>query len=192
MAHINLLPWREAARKEMQKVFLTILAATCLCAFLAMFGVSLLYSEMITGQLKRNAHIEQELVILDRRIDEIKILNETRRNLRQRMALIEQLQSSRNLGTQVFGEVAKTVPAGIYLGQLEKKNDAVLIIGKSESNNRLSHMIRQVEESPLLQFVNLQSITAGKDMAKILSDFTMQIKVESYLKTGAEQEVKTP
>jgi type IV pilus assembly protein PilN len=192
MSHINLLPWREAARKEQQKVFLTILAAACICAFMLMFGVSLLYGEMVTGQLKRNQFIEQELTIIDAKIAEIQKLDETRKGLRQRMALIEQLQSSRNLGTHVFGEVAKAVPAGIYLAELEKKDQAVLIVGKSESNNRLSHMIRQVEESPLLQFVNLQSITAGKDQSQILSDFTMQLKVDAFAEVPIAQEVKTP
>lgn len=188
MAHINLLPWREAARKEKQKEFLTILAAVSIGAFALMFAVSMVFGEKLTGQLKRNAYINNELAVLDAKIAEIKSLNDTKTGLQQRMALIEQLQSSRNLGTQVFSEIARTVPAGIYLAELEKKNNAVLIIGKSESNNRLSHMIRQVEDSELLSFVNLQSITAGKDEAKILSDFTLQLKVDSF----SERENTTP
>lgn len=180
MAHINLLPWREAARAAKQKEFLIILAACATIAFLIMFAVSTYFAKRIEGQLKRNAFIESELAILDTKIAEIKKLEDTKNSLQQRMALIEQLQSSRNLGTQVFSEIANTVPPGIYLAELEKKNDAVLVIGQSESNNRLSHMIRQIESSELLQFVNLQSITAGKGETKVLSDFTMQLEVNSF------------
>ena len=179
MAHINLLPWREEARREKQKLFLTLLVATCILSFLTVFGISLIYGEMVAGQLKRNAYIESELKVLDARIAEIKVLTETKKSLQQRMSLIEQLQSSRNLGTQVFTEVAKTVPAGIYLAELEKKSEAVLVVGRSESNNRLSNMIRQVEGSELLEFVNLQSITAGQE-SRLLSDFTLQLKVDRF------------
>ncbi len=186
MAHINLLPWREAARKAKQKEFLTILATVCVLSFALMFAVSMVFGEKVKGQLNRNAYIDAEIKVLDARIAEIKKLEESKANLQQRMALIEQLQSSRNLGTQVFGEVAKTVPAGIYLAELEKKKTSVLIIGQSESNNRLSYMIRQVEDSPLLQFVNLQSITAGKGETQILSDFTMQLSVDGFTELEAE------
>ncbi len=186
MPHINLLPWRDAARKEKQKEFLTILAVVCIISFVAVFGVNLVYAELVAGQIKRNAFIDAEIKVLDAKIAQIKTLEEAKKSLQQRLALIEQLQSSRNLGTQVFGEVAKTVPAGIYLASLEKKNDSVLIVGKSESNNRLSHMIRQIEESKLLEYVNLQEITAGEgEQAAILSDFTMQLKVDAF---GSQQQ----
>lgn len=181
MAYINLLPWRDEARKAKQKEFIIILAVSCLLAFGAMFGINTYFAKKVEGQLKRNEFINSELKILDQKINEIKKLEETKANLRQRMALIEQLQSSRNLGTQVFSEIAKTVPAGIYLAELEKKENALLVIGKSESNNRLSHMIRQIEESKLMEFINLQSITAGKEATEVLSDFTLQIKVNNFL-----------
>jgi type IV pilus assembly protein PilN len=193
MAHINLLPWRDAARAEKQKLFLTILASVSIFAFLGIFGVSLVFGERVAGQLKRNAFIEAELVILDARIAEIATLSETKNSLQQRIALIEQLQSSRNLGTMVFTEVAKTVPAGIYLAEFEKKGSAVLINGKSESNNRLSHMIRQVELSNLLSYVNLEKITAGTSQAQILSDFTIQLKVNAiYQNKEKSVEGKAP
>ena len=180
MAHINLLPWRDAARKEKQKEFLIILGAAAGIAFLIMFSISSYFAKRIEGQLKRNAFIETQTAVLDTKIAEIRKLEDTKKSLQQRMALIEQLQSSRNLGTQVFSEVANTVPPGIYLSELEKKNDAVLVVGQSESNNRLSHMIRQIEASELLKFVNLQSITAGTGASQVLSDFTMQLEVESF------------
>lgn len=189
MPHINLLPWRDAARKERQKEYLTILATICILSFMAMFGVNLVYSELLTGQKKRNAYIDTEIKKLDAKIAQIKTLEDSKKSLQQRMSLIEQLQSSRNLGTQVFSEIAKTVPAGIYLATLEKKSNAVLVVGKSESNNRLSHMIRQVEDSALLEYVNLQEITAGEgEQAAILSDFTMQIQVITYGQENTTEE----
>ncbi|WP_334313337.1 PilN domain-containing protein [Psychrosphaera algicola] len=108
-------------------------------------------------------------------------MNDTKDNLNQRIRLIEQLQSSRNLGTQVLNEVAAIVPAGIYLTRVEKKDNLILVTGRSESNNRLANMIRQIDKSELLSDAILESIVAGKKENSLLSNFKMTIKVTEYL-----------
>lgn len=180
MAYINLLPWREAARKESQKQYLTVLTATAMMSFLLIFLINIIYNARIDGQAERNRYLENEIKVLDQRIAQIRTLNDTRKNLQQRMSLIEQLQGSRNLGTQIMDAIAQSVPAGVYLTQLEKKGTALLLVGKSESNNRLSNLLREAEESDLLSSPLLEFIEAGKDNTSLLSNFKMHLKVEGY------------
>mgnify|MGYP006158948221 CR=1 FL=1 len=89
--------------------------------------------------------------------------------------LFEQLQRSRNLGTQIMDEVAKTVPAGVYLVSMDKKFNRLLVTGKSESNNRLSSLLRVIEQSPLLTQPVLEFIQASKEDSGLLSDFKMHL-----------------
>lgn len=180
MAYINLLPWREAARNEEQKQYLSILTATAMLSFLLILLLNLLYTARVDGQIQRNSYLEKEISILDQRIAEIRLLNDTKKNLQQRMLLIEQLQSSRNLGTQIIDAIARSVPAGVHLTQLEKRGSSLLLIGKSESNNRLSGLLRQAEKSALLSNPLLEFIETDKDNVSSLSNFKMQLKVESY------------
>jgi type IV pilus assembly protein PilN len=180
MAYINLLPWREAARKEKQKQYVTVLAMTAVMSFLVFFLINMVYSSMIDGQYQRNRYLENEIKVLDQRIAEIRTLNETKRSLQQRMSLIEQLQGSRNLGTEIMSDIAKVVPSGIYLTQLEKKGSNLLLIGRSESNNRLSTMLRDAEQSDLLDSPLLEFIEAGKDESRLLSNFKMHLTVKGY------------
>lgn len=180
MAYINLLPWREAARKERQKNYVMVLALTALVSFLMCFLINMIYNARLDGQAKRNQYLESEIRILDQRIAEIRTLNETKRSLQQRMTLIEQLQGSRNLGTEVMLEITRIVPAGVYLTQLEKKGSALLLLGKSESNNRLSNMLREAEQSELLTTPYLEFIEAGKERSSLLSDFRMHVKIAGY------------
>lgn len=189
MAYINLLPWRDAARKERQKQFLTILTATAVLSFLLVFVVNMIYGARIEGQVQRNSFLESEIKVLDQRIAEIRALNETKKSLQQRMALISQLQGSRNLGTQIMDEIARAVPAGVYLTQLDKKGTSLLLVGKSESNNRLSNMLREAEESELLSAPYLEFIEAGKDSVSLLSNFKMHLTVKGY---EAVQGAETP
>ncbi|MDP5136754.1 PilN domain-containing protein [Rheinheimera baltica] len=180
MAYINLLPWRDAARKERQKQYLTILTATAICSFLLVFLINVVYDTRIEGQLQRNQYLINEIAVLDQRIKDIDTLKETKKNLQQRMSLITQLQGSRNLGTQIMDEIASSVPAGVYLTELEKKGTSLLLVGKSESNNRLSNLLREAEESELLSEPYLEFIEAGKDSVSLLSNFKMHLTVKGY------------
>ena len=180
MAYINLLPWRDAARKERQKQYLTVLSATAIVTFLLVFLVHMFFNSRIEGQQRINQYLQTEIKILDQRIAEISALKDTKKSLQQRMALISQLQGSRNLGTQIMEEVAAAVPAGVYLTELEKKGTSLLLIGKSESNNRLSNLLRAAEESELLSAPYLEFIEAGKDTTSLLSNFKMHLTVKGY------------
>ncbi|TMN72593.1 PilN domain-containing protein, partial [Pseudoalteromonas maricaloris] len=55
---------------------------------------------------------------------------------------------------------------------------------RSESNNRLSQMLRAVESSYLLRDPLLQGIVAGEREERLLSNFTMNF----YVKTFAQME----
>jgi len=187
MASINLLPWREAARKQQQLNYLTVLAQVAVLAFVLMFLVYWLYQTRVEGQVNRNALLETEIQQLDLRIAQIRQLEKQKAGLQQRMSLIEQLQRSRNLGTQIMDEVAKTVPAGVYLLSLDKKFNRLLITGKSESNNRLSGMLRIIEQSPLLNQPVLEFIQASKEDSGLLSDFKMHLRL-----VGAEAPPSPP
>lgn len=177
MPYINLLPWRENARREQQQQFIAILAGISGVVVFFVFVLNYVYGARLEGQEYRNNYLQSEISILDKRIREIRDLNKTKDSLNQRINLIEELQSSRNLGTQVLNEIAVIVPAGIYLTKVEKKENGLLITGKSESNNRLANMMRQIEQSNLLAEANLESIIAGDSEGALLSDFNMTVTV---------------
>lgn len=180
MAFINLLPWREAQKKQQQTQFMTLLTAAGLVSFGVIFALSSVYSAQIEGQEYRNSFLQNEINILEQRIVEIRELEQRKKNLQKRMELIAQLQSSRNLGTQIMDEIATVVPAGVYLTNLQKQGPSLLLVGKSESNNRLSAMIRAVESSNLLGQPLLEFIEAGKDQTQLLSDFKIHLTVQGF------------
>lgn len=68
MARINLLPWREAERKERQKEFgLMVLAGALLSAFVV-FGIHLLIQSQIEAQNQRNAYLQREIDAVKKQI----------------------------------------------------------------------------------------------------------------------------
>ncbi|WP_426358968.1 PilN domain-containing protein [Pseudocolwellia sp. HL-MZ19] len=178
MAHINLLPWREEAEKAKQKEFFSILALVAIVSFAIVFSISQYFQAKIDGQNTRNEYLKNEIKILDIRIAEIKTLDEKKKELEQRMSVVEQLQRSRNVGTQVLNEIAKIIPNGIYLTHLKKVNNTLELEGKSESNNHLANMIREIERSDLFIDAVLESITSKDAESKLLSDFKMRVSIK--------------
>lgn len=183
MPHINLLPWRQQQKQKKQKQYIATLGVTSLFAVLVVYAISSYYATLIENQQARNQYLNSEISVLDSKIQEIKQLKDRRVSLEQRMQLIVDLQRNRNLGAQIMDELVKVVPPGIYLVKLEKNDGKVILQGKTESNNRVSTMMRQIESSYLLHDPVLKAIVASSDtnQARVLSDFSMvaQIFTES-------------
>ena len=143
--------------------------------FLVVFLVASFYQAKIDGQNSRNQFLRNEIQILDVRIAEIKTLDEKKKALQKRINVIEQLQRSRNVGTQVLDEIAKIIPNGIYLTKLEKKGNIIHLTGKSESNNHLANMIREIELSDLFTDATPESIITDEEATKLFNDANAMI-----------------
>ena len=178
MAHINLLPWREAAAQAEQKEYFTLLAAIGVITLAFVLAFNFYYQARIDGQSTKNQYLKNEIAQLDIQIDEIKTLNDKKAALQKRINVVEQLQLSRNVGTQVLDEIAKIIPNGIYILELEKQGNTLQLTGKSESNNHLANMIRAVELSDLFVDATPESITADDGSPKLLSSFKMKVKIK--------------
>jgi type IV pilus assembly protein PilN len=192
VAYINLLPWREEAEKAKQRAYFTVLTAVAMAAFAIVFFMNQYYQMRIDGQNTRNQFLKNEIQQLDLRITKIKALNEKKKELQKRTYVIEQLQRSRNVGTQVLDEIAKVVPNGVYLTRLEKQDNSLNITGKSESNNHLSNMIREIERSDLFEDAILESITSNDAKSKLLSDFKMRVHIKSLISLNNTTDKGTP
>lgn len=181
MAHINLLPWREEALKAQKKQYFTILTAVGLTVLALVLMINFYFQARIDGQNSKNQYLKNEIAQLDIQIAEIRTLNDKKSALEKRINVIEQLQRSRNVGTQVLDEIAKIIPNGVYITEMEKQGNTLQLIGKSESNNHLANMIRAVELSDLFVDATPESITADDGSPKLLSSFKMKVKIKGLV-----------
>ncbi|AGH47135.1 PilN domain-containing protein [Paraglaciecola psychrophila] len=177
MAHINLLPWREGRRAEHKKNYLTLLAALALSALGIMFAAGNVLNKMTENQNYRNNYIEQETALLDQQIEQIKNIKKDKEAIEQRMALIEQLESSRNAVPIVLDELVRLVPHGLSFRSFSRQGNLIEILGVSESNNRLADFMRQLEESTVFSSGELSSIKADTSALEAVSDFKLTFTI---------------
>lgn len=191
MSHVNLLPWREVMRQQQKKQFLTLLFAVALFVMIIVWLVGMLIDSRIANQNQRNAFLEGQIAVLDAEISKIKDIKESKKAIEQRMALIEQLQTSRNVAPIVFDELARMLPPGVSFRSFSRQGNIIQVSGVSESNNRLSSFMRNIEESKIFGNGELSSIVADTSATDAVSEFKLTFSLNSEVApdfSEAEQE----
>lgn len=189
MPHINLLPWREELKKEQQKAFGITAAIVVAAGALVVYGALSLVDGMIQHQRDRNAYLEQEIKALDRRIAEIRELEQRKNALLARMNVIEQLQASRPEIVHLFDELVRTLPDGVFLNSIEQRGVNLTINGVAQSSARVSGYMRAIEASEYLAINRLdliQSVMQERDRAQQFVLQATQVSPNAAAKEDAE------
>jgi type IV pilus assembly protein PilN len=147
MARINLLPWRAERRKQREREFYMMLAASAVAAVLVVLGAAYWMGERIDNQTARNTYLEKQIKDLDQQIEKIKDLEKTRSQLLARKQIIEDLQSNRSQMVHLFDQLAKTIPEGARLTSLKQAGDTLTLEGVAESSTRVATYMRSIEGS---------------------------------------------
>ena len=194
MAQINLLPWREELRQEKKKEFLVQLVGACVFALIACFLWVQSVEGSVSNQLQRNQILEGEIAVLQKQVVEIKDLKKRRKELLDRMKVIQDLEGKRSVIVHYFDEFAKSMPDGVFFTSLKRNGDSFSIEGISESNQRISALMRNLDQSLWFSNPNLKSVDADPKLGEQAGKFVMQLsavvpeanKLEEGAKNGSE------
>jgi type IV pilus assembly protein PilN len=171
MPRINLLPWREELRTRRRNQFFFGLAGGAAAAGAVILASNLIMGGIIDNQKERNELLKTEIAALDKKIEEILSLEQSKDRLLARMAIIEQLQRSRPEIVHVFDELVKTLPDGVYLTSVKQTGKRLELRGNAESNTRVSAFMRNIDQSkwltqPDLEVVEVKEAGSGRGRAR--------------------------
>lgn len=187
MPRINLLPWREAERKQRRQEFGVGAVGALVFAGAIAFAVNLQMSSAISNQNERNQYLKDETAKLDKQIAEILALDQEKQRLVARMQVIEQLESSRAEVVHLFDQIVKTLPDGVYLTSIKQNNRKIQLKGVAQSSSRVSNYMRNLDGSDWLADPALD-ILETKGSGDAGSDFTLNATQESpNLKASADE-----
>lgn len=172
MPRINLLPWREAQRKERKLAFLVSLGAAGVAALVTTFAFNLYFNSMLDAQEARNERLRTEIRVLDKQIEKINDLEQQKQNFIARMQVIEKLQRSRPEIVHVFDELVRTLPDGAYLTAVRQTNSRLKIEGVAQSSTRVSTFMRNIDASQWLRNPELD-IVETKANQPLGANFTL-------------------
>ena len=198
MIRINLLPHREAKRKQKQAAFIAMLVLGGLLGVAVVLLVGGWNASRIAIQEQRNAVLSTENAALDKKIKDIATLKEEINALKSRQQAVEDLQGDRNQPVYLFDELVRQTPEGVYLKSFEQNGQRVVLNGYAQSQERVAELLRNLSgnspwlERPDLTEVKAATLTQNKVVRKAV-EFTLAVAIKRARDTEeAEDGKKSP
>ena len=185
MIRINLLPHREMRRRRQQQHFFVMLGAVVGIGIATWFAVHTYLGDRLSEQNARNSYLQQEIVKLDKEIEEIKKLKEQTAALLARKRVVETLQANRSEVVHLLDQLVRQLPDGIYLRGIKQTGSRVTINGYTQSQARVSTLMRNLESSEYMENASLVEIRAVSVGSARMNEFTMNV---SLTRPKAEEE----
>lgn len=177
MMRVNLLPHREIRRKQQQQQFVLALALVAIVGAALAYGVYFYLSEEYDNHISRNKYLTEEIAKVDKEIAEINRLKEQTAALLARKQVVETLQSNRSETVHLLDQLVRQLPDGMYLRSVRQQGARVVINGVTQSQARVSTLMRNLEASQKLQNPALVEIKALPQGATRANEFTMNVQI---------------
>ncbi|MFC5481358.1 PilN domain-containing protein [Massilia suwonensis] len=195
MIRINLLPHREAKRKQKQAAFVAMLVLGGLLGVAVVLLVGGWNASRIAIQEQRNAALSTENAELDKKIKDIATLKEEINALKSRQQAVEDLQGDRNQPVYLFDELVRQTPEGVYLKGFEQSGQRVILNGYAQSQERVAELLRNLSgnspwlERPDLTEVKAATLTQGKIVRKAV-EFTLAVNIKRARESEEGEDAK--
>lgn len=183
MIRINLLPHREAKRKQRQKAFVALLALGGVLGAIVVMLVGGYNASQISVQNQRNEVLKKASAELDQKIGEIKTLKEDIAALQARQQAVEDLQGDRNQPVHLLDELVRQTPDGVSLKSVKQSGQRVILGGNAQSQERVAELLRNLSggsqwlENPDLTEVRAVALTQGKTSRQVV-EFTLAVSIK--------------
>jgi len=177
MIRINLLPHREVRRKQQQQQFIILLVGVIVIGAAVWFVVHTYLDEQHELQMSRNKYLQDEIVKLDKQISEIQKLKDQTAALLARKRVVETLQGNRSEVVHLLDQLVRQLPDGVYLKSIKQTGPRVTINGFTQSQARVSTLMRNLESSPQLENPGLVEIKAVQQGGQRINEFLMNINI---------------
>jgi type IV pilus assembly protein PilN len=183
MIRINLLPHREAKRKQKKAAFVALLALGAILGVAVVLAVGGYNASRISIQNERNLVLKSANADLDKRIVEIATLKQEIEALKARQQAVEDLQGDRNQPVYLLDELVKQTPEGVYLKAFKQDGQRVTLSGYAQSQERVAELLRNLASaSPWLERPDLTEVKAvplaQSKSGKRVVEFTLAVGIK--------------
>jgi type IV pilus assembly protein PilN len=176
MTRLNLLPWREMRRRELDRQLLMLGIGTWTIMGLIVFYGYIHVSNMIEEQGRRNDYLKKEIAKVEQEIKEIDGLKKKRQDLISRMNVIYQLQSDRGRMVHMFDDLVRKLPGGVYFTSVKHSGGNTNLQGTAQSNARVSALMRNLTSSDWFAEPQLEVINVKERGGERVSEFSLKVK----------------
>jgi type IV pilus assembly protein PilN len=190
---INLLPHREAKRRQRKQAFF-VGVGMAVAVGLVIAGIwYMVLQQLIANQQARNQFLTDEIARLDLQIKDIASLRAEIDALKARQKAVEDLQTDRNTPVRLLDELVKQTPEGVYITAIKQTGHQVQLTGVAQSNERVSELLRNLLYSStwleLPDLVEIRSINVpvspGSRETRRLFEYQLRVRIKQPVAPAA-------
>jgi type IV pilus assembly protein PilN len=172
MIRINLLPIRrrraeETIRKEVSIFFLLILFSLAVMGYFH-FG----HTRDISRLSKEKTRLSQEIQRHQGRQKELKELENKKKILVQKLEIIDNLRTNRDLVVHVLDELANRVPADkMWFRRLTQQGNILTIEGVARGNETIAQFMQSLAQSP---YIEANGVVLNQSRQEVIEEYKLK------------------
>jgi type IV pilus assembly protein PilN len=156
MIKINLLPYREKEKKENLQQQIVIISGTLVLFLLIILAVHLYFIMNVSGLEDKIRGAEARLVFLDKKVGDIERFKKDKRELEQKLGVINSLETDRLFPVRMLDELNMLVPAKeAWLEKITQTKQELRIEGIARDNGVVARFMNDLEKAEFIRSVEL-------------------------------------
>lgn len=175
MNSVNLLPWREERRQRKDKCLLGMSIFYWLICLVAAFLFLSAIVKLVTDQDNRNQYLITQNAKLKSQIRSIEELKESKQELLSRIQIVQNLQDNRVQIVHLFDDMVRKLPSGVTLDVMSKENERIKLVGRAQSNARVSELMNRLDSSLWFGKSDLSVVKVTDEDNNKLSEFELAV-----------------
>lgn len=144
MPALNLLPWRERSRQAGIRRLQGVLLGVGLLAALTIWLTDHLGRQAQQRQILENASIRQAIERLDARLVQVAQYKVEQEQAQHKLQALEHLQGKRLFLVELFENLERAVPQGVYLTTVTRQGMQLHIQGLARSGSLVAQLLRNL------------------------------------------------
>ncbi len=180
MIKLNLLPSKKKPAKKITELQQQMILGALILSLVAI-GLSFYYNylsgkidDLKTSKAAAEAKIREQ----DNMLKEVKTVEDERKRVGDKIALIEQLKKNQTMLVHLLDAVSRALPPGVNLTSLAEKNGQIDIDGTAFTNNDIVRFVDNLKACPLCSEVFLletaQMVQEGIEIYRYKLQFTIK------------------
>ncbi|MCD6048081.1 MAG: pilus assembly protein PilN [Gammaproteobacteria bacterium] len=156
MTTINLLPWREKARKQQKQNFILLCALAVGVAFILNVIIFVMLQVQINKQERRNGILQQEKQINSGILAKKKKFETDKSEVLSQIATVKELNNQRYRIVEIFNAIPRLLPNGVYITSINVQKELIELQGYAATEIQISELAGKLKEQPGWRSIQLQ------------------------------------
>lgn len=167
MITINLIPYRDKAKKDNLKRQISVIAGVLILFFAVIISVHAFLSVSLGKLEARAAEAEARLKVLDKQVGDVEKFKKDKKELEQKLGVINSLESNRSYPVRLLDGLNMLVPSKeLWLEKLTQKEREITIEGMAKDSGVVARFMKSLEKAPFFSSVDLL-VTREKEVVGV-------------------------